>query len=103
MYMYISRSLSLLSLCVMHLCGIHNYFCYLQDGFWNFTASAGCELCTCGEGSTSEVCDVVTGVCPCRLGVGGDECSSCLTGYYNFTAQGCTGEFNGKLRAYYYT
>ena len=38
------------------------------------------------------MCDVVTGQCPCSPGVGGADCSSCRNGYYNFTAEGCSGE-----------
>ncbi len=64
----------------------------MQEGYWNFTAGVGCEPCTCSEGSMSEVCDAVSGVCPCQPGVTGSDCSKCLDGYYNFTAQGCTGK-----------
>ena len=37
------------------------------------------------------MCDEVTGRCPCNPGVGGDECSICLDGFYGFSPQGCTG------------
>ncbi len=77
----------------IHHLSLYNSLAYLpsQAGYWNFTTRVGCVPCACGEGSTSEVCDAVTGVCPCQPGVGGDDCSNCLNGFYNFTAQGCTG------------
>ena len=39
------------------------------------------------------MCDADTGACPCQSGVGGVDCSSCLEGYFNYTAEGCTREY----------
>lgn len=38
----------------------------------------------------SLVCNQQSGQCPCRPGVSGEKCSSCLDGYYGFSSNGCT-------------
>ena len=45
----------------------------------------------CAGGSISSDCDEVTGTCRCNEGVGEDDCSACLDGFFNFTSSGCTG------------
>ena len=45
----------------------------------------------CAGGSISNDCDDVTGMCRCNEGVGEDDCSACLDGFFNFTTTGCTG------------
>lgn len=40
-----------------------------------------------------EECDVVTGECECREGVGGLDCSYCLPGLFDYSIDnGCIGE-----------
>lgn len=50
----------------------------------------GCSDCDCNAtGSLSSVCHPDTGVCQCKPGVGGDLCSECLDGYFDFSDAGC--------------
>ena len=47
--------------------------------------------CACnGTGSTTPVCDVDTGQCDCREGVGTRTCSECLSLFFNLTLEGCS-------------
>ena len=46
----------------------------------NFISDCGCDP----EGSASEFCDEVTGICPCKPHVTGPKCPKCEFGYYNF-------------------
>ena len=46
----------------------------------------------CQGSIVSDVCDGVTGLCECRDGVSGGDCSYCLPGYFNFSTDGCTRE-----------
>ncbi|XP_068597953.1 usherin [Brachionichthys hirsutus] len=56
--------------------------------------SLGCLPCLCDiYGTVPEgVCDMWTGQCPCREGVGGTQCNNCAHNYYNSkkeVSQGC--------------
>lgn len=63
-----------------------------QDGFWGLNSSQGCVPCECdGIGSMSSLCDVQSGQCHCRSGVGGRRCDQCHTGFFGFSAAGCPG------------
>lgn len=63
-----------------------------QDGAWDFTPGIGCRQCSCDTvGSSTATCNVTTGQCECKVGVGGRQCSECLFGFYNLTTSGCTG------------
>jgi hypothetical protein len=60
----------------------------LQSGYGN--VELGCPHCKCDpSGSTSEICDSLTGQCPCRPGVGGIHCDHCSADHYGFSAVGC--------------
>ncbi|UYV76881.1 LAMA2 [Cordylochernes scorpioides] len=59
-----------------------------QEGYGN--VEAGCVPCWCNRaGSQSEHCDPVSGQCPCKPGVFGSKCDSCLPGHYGFSEEGC--------------
>lgn len=47
--------------------------------------SLGCLPCVCDISGTvpGGVCDMWTGQCPCKEGVEGVHCTSCLQNYYN--------------------
>uniref|UniRef100_A0A3Q2PWV5 Usher syndrome 2A (autosomal recessive, mild) n=1 Tax=Fundulus heteroclitus TaxID=8078 RepID=A0A3Q2PWV5_FUNHE len=53
--------------------------------------SLGCLPCVCDiSGTVSQgVCDMKTGQCPCKEGVEGAHCTSCVQNYYNRLSQGC--------------
>eukprot|EP00058_Branchiostoma_floridae_P008083 XP_002593571.1 hypothetical protein BRAFLDRAFT_88482 [Branchiostoma floridae] len=54
-------------------------------------SSSACLPCECDlVGSSSSQCNMETGQCPCKPGVGGRMCDVCLPGYYNFSSGGCT-------------
>ena len=42
-----------------------------------------CEACDCDSSGTVDgaECDVITGVCNCKMFVTGDTCNMCLPGY----------------------
>lgn len=70
-------------------------FC-LQPGLGNITA--GCLPCECDvDGSTSSLCDGVSGQCPCLPGVGGAHCSACLSLHYGFSPSGCKRKQNVRF------
>lgn len=49
--------------------------------------------CDCDiTGSISELCNPAGGQCPCKPGVGGQNCDVCLPGFYNLTVNGCQGK-----------
>ncbi|XP_078587491.1 uncharacterized protein LOC144868761 isoform X2 [Branchiostoma floridae x Branchiostoma japonicum] len=53
-------------------------------------SSLACLPCECDlVGSSSSQCNMETGQCPCKPGVGGRMCDVCLPGYYNFSSGGC--------------
>lgn len=50
------------------------------DGFWGnpLAPNGKCIPCTCSPvGSLSNVCDKLTGQCPCKEGITGHDCSNC--------------------------
>ncbi|XP_038072771.1 laminin subunit alpha-like [Patiria miniata] len=53
-----------------------------------------CTACDCdvigSEGGALAFCDVITGQCPCKVGVGPRRCDQCLPTYVNFTDTGCS-------------
>uniref|UniRef100_A0A3B5LYR8 Usher syndrome 2A (autosomal recessive, mild) n=1 Tax=Xiphophorus couchianus TaxID=32473 RepID=A0A3B5LYR8_9TELE len=54
--------------------------------------SLGCLPCVCDSSGTvpEGVCDMRTGQCPCKEGVEGAHCTSCVQNYYNRSlSQGC--------------
>ncbi|XP_061583968.1 laminin subunit beta-3-like [Cololabis saira] len=56
-----------------------------RRGYHGLSASnaLGCKKCSCSpDGSLSEVCDPVTGQCPCRAHFHGLTCNQCSTGYW---------------------
>ena len=66
-----------------------------QSGYWNLSAGIGCTPCACHpDGSQLGVtaCDLVSGQCSCKFGVGGRACDECLPSYFNFSSQGCQGQ-----------
>lgn len=63
-----------------------------KNGTTGLSASnpLGCSICQCNLiGSISLDCDVITGVCSCKPGVGGPLCDQCLPGFYGFSESGC--------------
>ncbi|XP_072039253.1 laminin subunit alpha-1-like [Amphiura filiformis] len=51
----------------------------------------GAKTCSCDlTGSYDNNCDLYTGQCNCKPGVGGRQCAQCLPQYYNFRSTGCT-------------
>ncbi|XP_061688490.1 laminin subunit beta-3-like [Syngnathoides biaculeatus] len=56
-----------------------------KRGYYGLSASnpLGCSKCTCfPEGTLSDVCDSVTGQCPCRPHFHGLTCEVCARGYW---------------------
>ncbi|XP_022095830.1 laminin subunit alpha-like [Acanthaster planci] len=53
-----------------------------------------CADCDCdvrgSEGGALAVCDIYSGQCPCKPGVGSRRCDQCLPTYVNFTDTGCS-------------
>ena len=48
-------------------------------------------VCNCDpEGSSSAVCDLITGQCDCQPNVDGQTCNTCVPGHFNLTTEGCT-------------
>ncbi|XP_029907597.1 laminin subunit beta-3 [Myripristis murdjan] len=64
-----------------------------KSGFYGLSASnpLGCSKCACSpDGSSSSVCDPVTGQCPCLPRVHGLTCDQCAQGYWKpLWAKGC--------------
>ncbi|CAH8537923.1 unnamed protein product [Dicrocoelium dendriticum] len=57
---------------------------------WRETGSVA-ERCSCNTtGSQTDVCDKLTGQCPCKAGVVGRKCDRCAPYHYDFSATGCT-------------
>ena len=59
-----------------------------RDQFFGLTAanSAGCSACSCRQQATingSNICDKVTGQCPCSRGFIGRTCNICANGFYS--------------------
>ena len=64
------------------------YKCNIIINMLNCVFLAACN-CT-SLGSTSLVCDMVTGVCPCKPGVVNRTCDQCQESFYGFqTGIGC--------------
>jgi len=64
------------------------------DEFWNISQT-GCEPCLCDSvGSSSAVCDKVTGQCECRdtttNTITGRQCNECVDNFYDLQEAGCT-------------
>ncbi|XP_051931035.1 laminin subunit beta-3 [Hippocampus zosterae] len=56
-----------------------------KRGYYGLSASnpLGCTKCSCfPEGSLSDICDSVTGQCPCRPHFHGLTCEACARGYW---------------------
>jgi len=55
------------------------------DGFYlpDPTSEAGCVSCGCNlGGATSQICDMQSGQCTCKAGIGGRTCSEVFPDYY---------------------
>ncbi|RMX49211.1 hypothetical protein pdam_00005840 [Pocillopora damicornis] len=68
-----------------------------RDTYWKLTTDneAGCEECHCnltGTVNSSNVCDKITGQCPCKQLLTGRTCNQCQDGYFGLTSEnpGCT-------------
>ena len=60
--------------------------------YWNIDSKKGCEPCDChGVGSLNNNCDMRSGQCVCKPGVGGRRCDRCLPDHYQFSEVGCKG------------
>ena len=61
--------------------------CTLKLNFYSHS------VCKCdGAGSESNICDITSGVCRCKLNTEGDRCDKCKSGTFNLdagNAQGC--------------
>lgn len=56
-----------------------------RPGYFNLSSEheLGCQECACSaNGSLSEFCDPVSGLCPCKPNVQGEQCDSCQPGFY---------------------
>ncbi|KAK2821040.1 hypothetical protein Q5P01_023999 [Channa striata] len=64
-----------------------------KRGYYGLSISnpLGCSKCSCSaEGSLSDVCDPVTGQCPCRAHFHGRTCEVCSKGYWKpYLSQSC--------------
>ncbi|XP_070542660.1 laminin subunit alpha-like isoform X2 [Ptychodera flava] len=62
-------------------------------GKWGLPYRA-CEMCNCDitgtEGPDITQCELVTGQCDCKTGVGGRQCGECLPTWVDFSINGCS-------------
>lgn len=65
-----------------------------KEDHYGFESGQGCLACECGVASNSTQCDDHTGECRCKPGVTGRQCDRCLPGYWNYSPEGCTREYN---------
>lgn len=72
-----------------------------KEDHYGFESGQGCLACDCGVASNSTQCDDHTGECRCKPGVTGRQCDRCLPGYWNYTAEGCSRQYNTVLLKYY--
>ncbi|CAF1597728.1 unnamed protein product, partial [Adineta ricciae] len=83
-----------------------------KEGFWNMKASnpVGCEPCDCSDSGTLghlNICDSVTGQCPCKLTTQNStaRCDVCADGYYSlkrddvFGCEPCRCSLGGSLHS----
>ena len=78
-----------------------------KDGYWNLTKANpyGCQECNCERAGTggSNVCDKITGQCPCRENLVGLRCTECEDGYFGLTYENpspckdCSCSLDGSL------
>ena len=79
--------------CKPHVLGVLCDSC--ESGYWglHLALPEGCISCgCCSNGSLSDSCNTVTGVCVCAPNVGGErdiKCCSCSDNAFNFTETGC--------------
>ncbi|XP_033120753.1 laminin subunit alpha-1-like [Anneissia japonica] len=60
-----------------------------SQGYYGLPTQS-CQSCSCDlVGTLVPICDVMTGQCPCRTGVGGRTCSQCMPTWINFGITGC--------------
>ena len=65
-------------------------WCSLQPGTFGFDSGNGCTECACGEASyETDSCDLISGQCACKPGVGGRACDVCEEGYWDYAPRGC--------------
>ncbi|CAH8572031.1 unnamed protein product [Heterobilharzia americana] len=57
---------------------------------WRESSSVTARCLCNSTGSRSEICDKMTGQCPCKEGVVGRQCDQCAPYHYDFSARGCT-------------
>ena len=78
-----------------------------RPGYFNLNMDneLGCQDCGCASnGSISDTCDPVTGLCPCKPNVFGDQCDQCQAGFYmpdpssTEGCQPCGCDLGGSLR-----
>lgn len=66
-----------------------------QNGWWGLIAGPGislCRPCNCDAvGAINSSCDLATGQCTCKPGVGGNTCDTCMELFYGFSVYGCSG------------
>lgn len=57
-----------------------------MDGFYIISPPISCEPCNCNSSGTENdaECDVITGLCNCKMFVSGDTCNTCDLGYQQF-------------------
>jgi len=64
-----------------------------RPGFWGDALNRTCRECTCdlmGSEPTEEICDHVTGRCPCLPNVVGLSCDQCAVNHWRiYSGQGC--------------
>ncbi|XP_068172134.1 laminin subunit beta-3-like [Antennarius striatus] len=64
-----------------------------KEGYYGLSASnpLGCSKCSCSpDGSLTDLCDPLTGQCPCRFRFHGLKCDKCSDGYWKpFLSERC--------------
>lgn len=74
---------------VFYLCSNKNK---LQFGYGNITLD--CPPCDCNiNGSSDTFCDTENGQCPCKMGIEGLKCDTCMDTYFGLSTDGCEGEY----------
>ena len=73
------------------------------DNYFGFHPKFGCEDCDCEVSSTlngSNLCDKLSGQCPCTSNTDGRRCDKCKSGFYSYPAcERCDCHTNGTTEA----
>ena len=79
-------------------------FCLCQENHWGHSTGEGCTACDCDlTGAEDAQCDLETGRCRCKPGIGGLKCDQCQFGYYGFSEDGCKGKHDVHMKLSFHT